>query len=195
MSLFRTKYDRDKKERLFSPIGSEIYERNGWIYDDGELKWITKSKENMYAKIQAEKDAVELHAILQRYEDGDDSALNKVEGMYMDTVDLPRNYAELYSAVSRADDVFYSMPVEIREKYNNNAATFWKNYGSEAFDDLVNAYRSDIYSRYGMIDENPVNTVDDFKNDRAKVRKAFDAKDAEDIVIVKENKNNETESE
>lgn len=195
MSLFRTKYERDKLTRQFSPTGSGIYEKKGWIYEDGDLKWITKEKENVYAKIQAEKDAVELHAILKRYEDGDDSALNKVEGMYMDTVDLPKNYAELYSAVSRADDIFYNMPTEIREKYNNNAATFWRNYGTEAFDDLVNAYRSDIYHQYGMVDESPVNTVRDYRKDREKVRKQLDQIDADEMSIVKEVTSDEQKSE
>lgn len=182
---------REQHIRVRSEAGSPIHERKGWIYEDGELRWVTKEKINMYALIQAEKDAVELHSILKRYENGDDSALNKVQGMYMDMVDLPSNYAELYSAVSRADDVFYSMPTEIREKYHNNAAEFWKNYGSEAFDDLVNAYRADVYNSYGMVDPEPVNTVKDFKDDREKVKKAFDAKDAEDMVIKKEVTENE----
>lgn len=182
---------REQYIRVHSETGSPIHEKKGWIYEDGELKWVTKEKVNTYALIQAEKDAVELHSILKRYENGDDSALNKVQGMYMDMVDLPSNYAELYSAVSRADDVFYSMPTDIREKYHNNPAEFWKNYGSEAFDDLVNAYRADIYNSYGMVDPEPVNTVNDFRNDREKVKKAFEAKDAEEKVVDKEVSSNE----
>lgn len=180
---FRTKYDLNKRIRTFSPECSPIYERKGYTYIDGELKWVTKEKINRYAEIQAEKDAVELHAILERYENGDDTALDRVNGMYMDTVDLPSNYAELYAAVTRADDVFYSMPTEIREKYDNNAAMFWKNYGTEAFDDLVNAYRNDVFKQYGMVDTDPISTVKDFANDRSKVRKQFDDIDKKDMTL------------
>lgn len=167
--------------RRFNDSGDKFFYKEGWIFDDGELKWVLKEKVPMDAQIQAEKDLVELHAILKRYEDGDNSALNRVQGMYLDTVDLPSNYAEMYAAVNRANDVFDSMPIEIKEKYNNNAATFWKNYGTDAFDNLMNAYRSEVYSRYGMNDDEPINTVKDMENDRVRVEKAFDA-DRKELV-------------
>lgn len=185
--MFRNKYETKKRVRKYCNSGSEVFERKGWIYDDGELVWVTKEVVPMYAEIQAQKDLVELHAILKRFEDGDDSALNKVEGMYMDTVDLPKNYAELYSAVNRANDVFYSMPTEIKEKYSNNPAKFWRNYGTAAFDDLMNAYRAEVYGEYGQVDPSPINSVKDMENDRQKVEKAF----ADDRKAMEGEKNNE----
>lgn len=171
--MFRTKYDLDKKTEHVSPSGDDIHITYGWIYEDGVLKYVEKERTNLYAKIQAEKDLTDLHAILSRYEAGDDTALDKVEGMYMDTVDLPKNYAELYTAVSRANDIFDNMPSEIKQKYDNNPAMFWKNYGTVAFDDLVNAYRADQYAKYGMYDSNPVNTVNDFEADKKKIVDEF----------------------
>lgn len=142
-----------------SPTGSPIRIKRGWIYEDGELVFKEKGLTNVYEEIQSFKDQVDIHNIMERYENGDDSALNKVQAMYIDTVDLPKNYAQLYDAVSKANMVFDSMPATIKQEYNNNPATFWKNYGKEDFDRLINAYRSDTLAKYGMVDTEPVDTA------------------------------------
>lgn len=107
---------------------------------------------------------------MQRYEDGDSTALNKVQGMYIDSVDLPKNYAELYDAVSKADLVFEQMPATIKSKFNNNAAEFWKNYGKDEFDDLLNSYREETFNRYGLTDNNPVKTVEKSSSDSEPIK-------------------------
>lgn len=159
--MFRTRYERKKLTNHINPSGSPIRVKRGWIYEDGEMVFKEKGLTNVYEEIQAMADTVDIHKIMERYENGDESALNKVQGMYIDTVELPKNYAQLYDAVSKADMVFDSMPHEIKEQFNNNPATFWKNYGAETFDNIINSYRSETLQRYGMIDENPVNTVNE----------------------------------
>lgn len=165
--MFNNKYEYKRPDH-FSPSGSEIHINEGWIYEDGDLKFVEKDKVPLYAKIQAERDLVELKAILERYEAGDDTALDRVTGMYIDTIDMPTNYMELYSAVSKANDIFAAMPTDIKEKYNNNPATFWKNYGTTGFDDVVNAYRSDQLSKYGMVDTEPIDSVKAMNEDYKK---------------------------
>lgn len=165
--MWKNKYKYERPDH-YTPEGSEIHINYGWTYEDGELVFVEKDKVPLYAQIQAERDMCELSSILARYENGDDTALNKVNGMYLDIVDMPTNYAELYTAVSKANDIFYNMPTEIKEKYDNNAAMFWKNYGSDAFDDVVNAYRSEQLGKYGLVDEEPVNTVADMQKDMSK---------------------------
>lgn len=168
--MWKNKFKYERPDH-YTPSGEEFHQNYGWIYEDGELVYVEKDKVPLYAKIQAERDLVELSSILARYEAGDDTALDKVTGMYLDIVDMPTNYAELYTAVSHANDIFDHMPVEIKQKYDNNAAMFWKNYGTESFDDIVNAYRTETLERYGMIDNEPVNTVSDAQKD---MKKAID---------------------
>lgn len=157
---FKNVFTREGLIETPSPSGDMIVEDCGWIYEDGELVYTVRSKTNLYEKIQAARDSVDLQAMLKRYEAGDNTVLDKVQGMYIDTVDLPKNYAELYTAVSRANEVFESMPVAIKEEYNNNPAAYWRAFGTEEFDKTLNAYRKSIYNSYNLSDNKPVQTVD-----------------------------------
>ena len=101
---FKNRYVRKGLTKHESPVGSDFMEVTGWTFKDGEYVHTVKKVTNMFEKIQAARDSVDLHKIMERYEDMGESALDRVQGMYIDTVDLPRNYAELYDAVSKAND-------------------------------------------------------------------------------------------
>lgn len=154
--MYKNIYTRENLTVIDTPTGEPIRIKKGWIYEDGELVYKEKGITNVYEEIQAAAESVDLHAIMNRYENGDATALNKVQGMYIDAVDLPKNYAELYDAVSKADMVFETLPADIKSQFNNSAATFWKNYGEEEFDQIINTYRKDTLERYGFVDDNPV---------------------------------------
>ena len=187
--LFKDIYKRKDLSKIETITGEPIRVKRGWIYEDGDLVYKEKGLTNVYEEIQAQAEMTDLHAIMNRYENGDATALNKVQGMYIDAVELPKNYAQLYDAVSKADMVFDTLPAEIKMQFNNNAAEFWKNYGQEEFDHIVNKYREDTLSRYGLADENPIETS---KNS---------AEASEPIIItdpvkpIKESANNEQKSE
>lgn len=157
--MFRRKYNPADRKLITSPTGSPIYVKYGWTYVDGEYKYVAKDKTNVYEMIQAARDSVDLSAMLQRFEAGDKTALEKVQGMYFDTVDMPKNYAELYRAVSNCNTIFDSMPAEIKQQFNNNPAEFWKKSGSPEFDSVINSYRSSVLNKRGLVDDNPVQTV------------------------------------
>lgn len=187
--MFKDIFKRKDLSKIDTVTGEPIRVKRGWIYEDGNLVYKEKGLTNVYEEIQAQAEMTDLHAIMNRYENGDSNALNKVQGMYIDAVDLPKNYAQLYDAVSKADMVFETLPAEIKSQFNNNAAEFWKNYGQEEFDYIVNKYREDTLSRYGLKDDNPVETA----------KKSAEA--SEPIVItdpvkpIKESTTNEQKSE
>lgn len=139
--MFRSIIDKKNRVRKESPTGDKVTNVKGWIYKDGEYVYAVKKKHPHYEETQAARDSVDLKKIFERYKAGDENALDVVNGFYLDTVNMPRNMAELYDAVSNAQNVFDSMPTEIKEHYNNNAATFYKAYGSETFDNFMNDYR------------------------------------------------------
>lgn len=156
---FKNPVQRMNLEKKHNDPGSPVREIKKWRYtEDGVPVYKTVDYEDTYELIQAERDGVDLKKILQRYENGDESALNKVQGMYIDAVALPKNYAQLYEAVNIHNQVFDSMPTEIKEKYHNNPAEYWKAFGSVEFDETLNAYRQMIYENYGQMDPEPVNT-------------------------------------
>ena len=135
------------KNRIRTPAstGDKITQPYGWIYKDGEYQYLPKGNpHNHYEEIQAQRDAVDLKKILARYESGDTSALERVNGFYLDTVELPKSLADLYDAVSRSNEVFDAMPIEIKEKYGHNPASFWKAHGTESFDNFLNEVRQSM---------------------------------------------------
>lgn len=157
--MFKDIYQRKDLTEVKTVTGEPIRIKKGWIYEDGELVYKEKGLTNVYEEIQAAAESVDLHAIMNRYENGDASALNKVQGMYIDAVDLPKNYAQLYDAVAKANTVFDALPADIKTEFDNNPATFWKNYGQKEFDDLINNYRKNTLSKYGLEDDNPVKSA------------------------------------
>lgn len=149
----------NKKNRIRKPnhTGDKIAIVRGWIYKDGEYQYLPKgSPHNHYEETQAARDSVDLKKILARYEAGDASALDRVNGFYLDTVELPRSIGEMYDAMSNAQSVFEAMPAEIREQYGNNPATFWKAYGTETFDNFLNDYRQAMIVG---LDPDPIQTA------------------------------------
>lgn len=163
MPKFRTIYDVKQYKRCTAPVGSPIHVESGWIIDDGEYKFVAKRTYNLYEKIQAARDSCDLKAILARYEAGDNTALDRVQGTYFDLVNLPHNYTELYNAVQKCNDVYESMPIEIKNKYRNNAAYFWSKVGSKEFDQDIADYRTQIYNSRALVDPKPSVTAEEIK--------------------------------
>lgn len=139
---FRKLVNEKNRVRTPATTGDKIVQPMGWIYKDGEYQYLPKGNpHNHYEETQAARDSVDIKKILERYRAGDDTALDRVNGFYLDTVDIPRNLSEMYDAVSKQNEIFDSMPIEIKEQYGHNPAAFWKAYGSETFDNLLNDYR------------------------------------------------------
>lgn len=164
--MWKNKYNRDDYSRIESPCGSGMAVSTGWSIDKtGNQVFTVKKTYSLYERIQAARDSVDLQALLKRYECGDKTALDRVQATYFDLVDMPTNYAEMFNAVSNCTSIFNDMPVDIKEKYNNNPAKFWAEAGTSKFDDVINTYRSDILVRHAMIDSNPLSTSDSVKPD------------------------------
>lgn len=157
---FRNPFDRKTLEHPAAVSGEMTRPVYKWrLNDEGEQVRKFIELDPVYEKIQAERDAVDLQAILRRYESGDATALDKVQGMYIDTYDLPKNYADLYKAVEIHNQSFESMPALVKEKFDNSPAKFWSQFGTERFDEVIREYREEVLSNYGLVDENPIVTV------------------------------------
>lgn len=150
---FRKLVDQKSRVRTPMPTGDKVTAIKGWKYIEGEYVFDVKELDPHYERTQAARDSVDIHKILERYRAGDTDALNRVTGMYLDTVNMPKTIGELFDAVSNAQQVFDSMPIEIRNKYNNNPAAFYKAYGDKDFDVFMNDYVSSFKTV-----EDPVNT-------------------------------------
>lgn len=88
---------------------------------------------NIYDEIQSHRQSVELSTLLQRYAQGDVTALNKIQGVYADVVDMPSTYSELFERVRDAENSFNALPDDVRALFDNSPVSFWQSIGTPEF--------------------------------------------------------------
>ena len=92
---------------------------------------------NIYDEIQSHRESVELSTLLQRYAQGDVTALNRIEGVYADVVDMPSTYSELFERVRDAENSFNALPEDVRVLFDNSPVSFWQSIGTPEFADKI----------------------------------------------------------
>lgn len=129
---FRTQFQ--SHDRVNANVGSRVKPVYSPVYDkNGVIDLEQTGSENLYDYIQSHKDSVDIHKILQRFENGDTVALAKVQGMYGDFTEVPRTYAEALNAIISAEQTFNSLPVETRAKFNHSFSQFLAQSGTVAW--------------------------------------------------------------
>ena len=88
---------------------------------------------NIYDEIQSHRQSVELSTLLQRYAQGDVTALNQIGGVYADVSDMPSTYAELFNRVRDAENSFNALPEDVRSLFDNSPVSFWQSIGTPEF--------------------------------------------------------------
>ena len=95
--------------------------------ETGHKELVKSGKTNIYDKIQASTESVEIHNIIKRYERGDLMALNKAPGgVYGDFSEAPTSLLEAQQKLTNADNIFNSLPAEVRAEFGNNKFEFIK---------------------------------------------------------------------
>lgn len=92
---------------------------------------------NLYDEIQSHRESVELSTLLQRYAQGDATALNKIQGVYADVVDMPSTYSELFDRVRDAENSFNALPDDVRALFDYSPVSFWQSIGTPEFADKI----------------------------------------------------------
>lgn len=115
---------------------------------------------NLYDEIQSHRQSVELSTLLQRYAQGDVTALNQIEGVYADVVDMPSTYSELFERVRDAENSFNALPEDVRVLFDNSPVSFWQSIGTPEF-------ASKIAQLDSKVKNNSINPVDIVKSTTA----------------------------
>lgn len=154
--MFRTKYDEAKP--VFSNVGSNIKK----VYQYRETKegeeLVEIGETDIYKYIQSHADSVDIHKILERCAMIEDyGLLNKVPGIYADITEMPKSLAEAYDQIQNAKDLFNRMPVDIKEKYNNNFVEFISGLGDTKFNSIVEEYVKKLAVKDAPMEEVKVN--------------------------------------
>lgn len=152
---FKTQYD--EKERVYCSSGDPIKLLYGLEVDDkGVSDLVVKGKFDLYDFIQSHADSVDIHKILERFENGDVDALNKYQGYYADITDAPKTFAEALNTVIKAKDLFNSLPLDVRAKFDHSPEQFVASLGTQKFLDAVGVKSPTLSDSV----ENPVESVE-----------------------------------
>lgn len=119
MSKFRTMYDpHDRQVSNSGDREKPIYRAQ--LDEHGHLELIEDGKESVYDYIQSHRDSVDLHKILDRFQQGDVAALSRVQGVYADLTSMPKSYAEMLNAVIAGEQYFAGLPLEVRARFGHS---------------------------------------------------------------------------
>lgn len=132
MVKFRTQYDGrvsvkqepgDSIHKVYSPRYTE----------DGVLDLVVTGQENLYDYIQSHKESTDIHVLLQRFANGEEDVLQRMQGFYGDVTSMPKTYAEVLNAVIVGEETFARLPVEIKQRFDNSFAVWLSSMDSPDF--------------------------------------------------------------
>lgn len=101
------------------------------VNKDGTITLVQEGFVNTDEEIQSHEESVDIDVIVARYMNGDLEALNKHVGQYGDFTEMPKTYAEVLQMQIDAKNTFMSLPVEIRQKFDNDPNQFFAQSGTE----------------------------------------------------------------
>lgn len=115
-----TPYEDEKPKKVPNNPGNIMEPQYKERYDEDGNPYLEQVGEiNTYEKIQSYKDEVDPMSILARYAAGDTTVMAN-PGWYIDTSKLPTNYIEWRNLMNEQKEKFDALPLEIRNKFNNN---------------------------------------------------------------------------
>lgn len=110
------------------------------VEKDGSIKLIPCGERQLDLEIQADRDAGDINIIVRRYAAGDTSVLSRTQGWYGDICDLPKTRQEMLQTVMSAEAKFDELPLELREKFDNDWRKAFAAMDSPQFEEIVKGY-------------------------------------------------------
>lgn len=148
----------DRVNSFVSESGSGIKElfRGKLDRDSGMIELVPDGKKNVYAEIQSYKDSCDINKIVERYAAGEIDILSQVQGVYGDFSAAPTDLAESYRISRDLEYQFDRLPIEIKDRFDNNFYLWLKSVGS---DDWLQAM--DVKSNIANTGDGKVDRVPD----------------------------------
>ena len=119
---FKTAYG--ERPEYITPSGEKIIPTyTHHINKFGVKEFVETGEKDIYAEIQAEREDSKIENLINRVIAGDVSAL-RPDGQYIDCTKMPKTMAEAQSMIQEMNNVWWSLPIEIRAKYNHSVEEF-----------------------------------------------------------------------
>lgn len=109
---------------------------------DGTPCFYKDGVKNVQEEIDEAAKGSTLQDLILRYERGEVNALYAKEGFFGDFSNAPCTYGEALNFVQNVKDKFYSLPLELREKFDNNIGIFADAISNLSEEDFAKKYFS-----------------------------------------------------
>ena len=160
--MFKTVYTARESERVSSNVGTPTRPNYKPKYlDGGAYELVEDGVIHSLDDIQAWLPTCDMGVIMRQYvRTGDESLLNRRAAFYADVTDLPKDYIALRNMLNDADNIFMSLPVELREQFGHSPSRFYAD--GETANAVLNEYISKVEAAkpQSLPIENPVQTTE-----------------------------------
>lgn len=98
---------------------------------DGTIELVESGKDNIRDYINSFREQTDISFILRQIELGNTDVLNDKQPMYGDFTQMPKSYAEALQLVMDAENRFMELPVDIRNRFDNDFKQWFAQAGSD----------------------------------------------------------------
>lgn len=137
-----SKYDKPLPGHC--PTGTGTLKEYQEEIKNGVKGLVNTGLKNVYEIIQMDYEQTKIENILHSVLMGDLQALNARDGSYVDATTMPKNLMEAQNLVLRMKTEFNSMPIEVKEKFNNSADQYVEMMGTKEFNELMSPYNEKV---------------------------------------------------
>lgn len=120
-----------RKEVFYSEPGSHLKQTyTAAQLPDGNFNLVPGEIIDIQEEIDSHAESCSIENIIAMCASGDTSALNRVQGTFVDTTQMPKTFRDVLDIVIRGQSEFDRLPLEIRQKFDSNFVSWFQDAGS-----------------------------------------------------------------
>lgn len=121
-------------EKFVSNPGNKIHViYSAKVSDNGQIVLSPVGKEDTDDIINSYRESTDISYIIAKLNQGDTSVINVNEAMFGDFTKVPKTFADVLQLRIDSKAKFDSLPVEIKQKFDNDENKFFATAGTEAW--------------------------------------------------------------
>lgn len=129
---------------------------------DGSLSLVKTGVRDVHTFIQQGRDSCDVYNILNRFSNGDISAIQRVKGFYADVAAMPKSLIEAHNFMKSIDAHFDELPAEVKEEFGNSSHKFMKSIENGELNKILGKFvKSDSADPAPKTGENAQKTKED----------------------------------
>lgn len=115
------------------------------VNNKGVKELVETGKTCVYDKIQASAAQCEVYSILERFDNGDYSVLEKAKGQFGDFTQFPKTLAERQQQLIDAETMFNQLPKDVRKEFGHSFRQFLASFEDGSY--------KEIFAKFGHVEE------------------------------------------